>query len=299
MIRLRTVKLVIFGEIPAAAERFKIFFLTLFVFRTKKGKTEYFANILNTLKAMKLLEGKVAVVTGAARGIGKAIALEFAKEGADVAFTDLVIDDNGKATEAEIAALGVKAKGYASNAANFEETHKVIEEIVKDFGRIDILVNNAGITKDGLMMRMSEAQWDAVLTVNLKSAFNFIHAVVPVMARQKGGSIINMSSVVGVSGNAGQCNYSASKAGMIGLAKSIAKEMGPRGIRANAIAPGFIMPEMTDKLPDEVKEGWYKQIPLRRGGTPEDVAKVALFLASDLSSYVSGQVIHCCGAMNC
>ena len=186
---------------------------------------------------MKLLEGKVAVVTGAARGIGKAIALEFAKEGADVAFTDLVIDDNGKATEAEIAALGVKAKGYASNAANFEETHKVIEEIVKDFGRIDILVNNAGITKDGLMMRMSEAQWDAVLTVNLKSAFNFIHAVTPVMARQKGGSIINMSSVVGVSGNAGQCNYSASKAGMIGLAKSIAKEMGPRGIRANAIAP--------------------------------------------------------------
>ena len=299
MIRLRTVKLVIFGEIPAAAERFKIFFLTLFVFRTKKGKTEYFANILNTLKAMKLLEGKVAVVTGAARGIGKAIALEFAKEGADVAFTDLVIDDNGKATEAEIAALGVKARGYASNAANFEETHKVIEEIVKDFGRIDILVNNAGITKDGLMMRMSEAQWDAVLTVNLKSAFNSIHAVTPIMARQKGGSIINMSSVVGVSGNAGQCNYSASKAGMIGLAKSIAKEMGPRGIRANAIAPGFIMTEMTDKLPDEVKEGWYKQIPLRRGGTPEDVAKVALFLASDLSSYVSGQVIHCCGAMNC
>ena len=248
---------------------------------------------------MKLLEGKVAVVTGAARGIGKAIALEFAKEGANVAFTDLVIDENGKATEAEIAALGVKAKGYASNAANFEETHTVIDQIVKDFGRIDILVNNAGITKDGLMMRMSEAQWDAVLTVHLKSAFNFIHAVTPVMAKQKSGSIINMSSVVGVSGNAGQCNYSASKAGMIGLAKSIAKEMGPRGIRANAIAPGFIMTEMTDKLPDEVKEGWYKQIPLRRGGTPEDVAKVALFLASDLSSYVSGQVIHCCGAMNC
>jgi len=297
--RLRTVKLVIFGENPAAAGRFKIFFLTLFVFWTKKGKTEYFTETLNTLKVMKLLEGKVAVVTGAARGIGKAIALEFAKEGADVAFTDLAIDENGKATEAEIAALGVKAKGYASNAANFEETHEVIDRIVKDFGRIDILVNNAGITKDGLMMRMSEAQWDAVLTVNLKSAFNFIHAVVPVMARQKGGSIINMSSVVGVSGNAGQCNYSASKAGMIGLAKSIAKEMGPRGIRANAIAPGFIMTEMTDKLPDEVKEGWYKQIPLRRGGTPEDVAKVALFLASDLSSYVSGQVIHCCGAMNC
>lgn len=299
MIRLRTVKLVIFGEIPAAAERFKIFFLTLFVFRTKKGKTEYFATILNTLKAMKLLEGKVAVVTGAARGIGKAIALEFAKEGADVAFTDLTIDENGKATEAEIAALGVRAKGYASNAANFEETHKVVEEIVREFGRIDILVNNAGITKDGLMMRMTEAQWDAVLTVNLKSAFNFIHATVPVMARQKSGSIINMSSVVGVSGNAGQCNYSASKAGMIGLAKSIAKEMGPRGIRANCIAPGFIITDMTNQLSDEIKEAWCKQIPLRRGGTPEDVAKVALFLASDLSSYVSGQVIHCCGAMNC
>lgn len=253
----------------------------------------------NRFRIMGLLEGKVAVITGAARGIGKAIALQFAKEGADVAFTDLVIDDNGKATEAEIAALGVKARGYASNAADFEETHKVIDEIMKDFGHIDVLVNNAGITKDGLMMRMSEAQWDAVLTVNLKSAFNFIHAVTPVMARQRGGSIINMSSVVGVSGNAGQCNYSASKAGLIGLAKSIAKEMGPRGIRANCIAPGFIITDMTAQLPDSVKEEWNKQIPLRRGGTPEDVAKVALFLASDLSSYVSGQVIHCCGAMNC
>lgn len=248
---------------------------------------------------MKLLEGKVAIVTGAARGIGKAIALEFAKAGADVAFTDLTIDDNAKATEAEIAAFGVKCKGYASNAANFEDTHNVVAEIHKDFGHIDVLVNNAGITRDGLMMRMSEQQWDMVLNVNLKSAFNFIHAVTPIMARQKGGSIINMSSVVGVSGNAGQCNYSASKAGMIGLAKSIAKEMGPRGIRANAIAPGFIITEMTNALPDEIKEGWYKQIPLRRGGTPEDVAKVALFLASDMSSYVSGQVIHCCGAMNC
>ena len=248
---------------------------------------------------MKLLEGKVALITGAARGIGKAIALKMASEGADIAFTDLAIDENAQRTEQEIAALGVKAKGYASNAANFEETHKVVEEIVKEFGRIDILVNNAGITKDGLMMRMSEAQWDAVLTVNLKSAFNFIHAVVPVMARQKSGSIINMSSVVGVSGNAGQCNYSASKAGMIGLAKSIAKEMGPRGIRANCIAPGFIITDMTNQLSDEVREAWCKQIPLRRGGTPEDVAHVALFLASDLSSYVSGQVIHCCGAMNC
>lgn len=248
---------------------------------------------------MKLLEGKVAVITGAARGIGKAIALKFASEGCNIAFTDLTIDENGKATEAEIAAMGVKCKGYASNAADFEQTHQVISEIHKDFGQIDILVNNAGITKDGLMMRMSEAQWDAVLTVNLKSAFNFIHAVTPIMARQKAGSIINMSSVVGVSGNAGQCNYSASKAGMIGLAKSIAKEMGSRGIRANCIAPGFIMTDMTAQLPEEVKESWYKMIPLRRGGTPEEVAKVALFLASDLSSYVSGQVIHCCGAMNC
>lgn len=248
---------------------------------------------------MKLLEGKVAVVTGAARGIGKAIALKFASEGASVAFTDLNIDDNAKATEQEIAAFGVKAKGYASNAANFEDTAKVVAEIVKDFGRIDILVNNAGITRDGLMLRMSEQQWDMVINVNLKSAFNFIHAVAPVMVKQRGGSIINMSSVVGVSGNAGQCNYSASKAGMIGLAKSIAKELGPRGIRANAIAPGFIITEMTNALPDEVKEGWYKQIPLRRGGTPEDVAGVATFLASDLSAYVSGQVIHCCGAMNC
>ncbi len=248
---------------------------------------------------MKLLEGRVALITGAARGIGKAIALRYAAEGADLAFTDLNIDDAGRATEAEIAACGVRAKGYASNAADFEATHAVVAEAVKDFGRIDILVNNAGITKDTLMMRMTEQQWDAVLTVNLKSAFNFIHAVTPVMARQRGGSIINMSSVVGVSGNAGQCNYSASKAGMIGLAKSIAKEMGPRGIRANCIAPGFIITDMTAALPEEIREAWTKQIPLRRGGTPEDVANVALFLASDLSSYVSGQVIHCCGGMNC
>lgn len=247
---------------------------------------------------MKLLEGKVAVVTGAARGIGKAIALKFANEGANIAFTDLAIDDNAKATEEEIAALGVKVKGYASNAANFEDTHNVVADIVKDFGRIDVLVNNAGITRDGLMMRMSEQQWDMVINVNLKSAFNFVHAVTPVMMKQKGGSIINMTSVVGVSGNAGQCNYSASKAGMIGLAKSIAKELGSRGVRANAIAPGFIITDMTAALSDEVREQWAKQIPLRRGGTPEDVANVATFLASDLSSYVSGQVIHCCGGMN-
>ena len=248
---------------------------------------------------MKLLEGKTALITGAARGIGKAIAVEYAKHGANIAFTDLVIDEVGQATEQELASYGVKVKGYASNAADFEAAHAVVKQIHEEFGSIDVLVNNAGITKDTLMMRMSEAQWDAVLTVNLKSAFNFIHAVTPIMARQRGGSIINMSSVVGVSGNAGQCNYSASKAGLIGLAKSIAKEMGPRGIRANCIAPGFIITEMTTALPEEVREQWAKTIPLRRGGTPEDVAKVALFLASDLSGYVTGQTIHCCGGMNC
>ena len=248
---------------------------------------------------MGLLDGKVALITGAARGIGKAIAMKFASEGADVAFTDLVINEAGEQTVKDIEAFGHKVKAYASNAANFEETHTVVNQILADFGRIDILVNNAGITKDGLMLRMSEAQWDAVINVNLKSAFNFIHAITPIMARQRGGSIINMSSVVGVSGNAGQCNYSASKAGLIGLAKSIAKEMGPRGIRANCIAPGFIISDMTNALSEEVRDAWVKQIPLRRGGTPEDVANVALFLASDLSGYVSGQVIHCCGAMNC
>lgn len=247
---------------------------------------------------MKLLEGKTAIVTGAARGIGKAIALKLAQEGANIAFTDLNIDENAQATEKEIATLGVKVKGYASNAADFEDTHRVVEEIAKDFGRIDILVNNAGITRDGLMMRMNEQQWDMVINVNLKSAFNFIHAVTPIMMRQKSGSIINMSSVVGVSGNAGQANYSASKAGMIGLAKSMAKELGSRGIRVNAIAPGFIITEMTGQLSEEVRNEWAKQIPLRRGGTPEDVANTAIFLASDLSSYISGQVIRVCGGMN-
>ena len=246
---------------------------------------------------MKLLEGKVALVTGAARGIGKAVALKFAAEGADIAFTDLVIDENGQKTKSEIEAFGVRVLAIASNAANFEECHNVVDTIVKEFGRLDILVNNAGITKDGLMLRMSEAQWDAVINVNLKSAFNFIHAVSPVMVRQKSGSIINMSSVVGVHGNAGQCNYSASKAGMIGLAKSIGQELGPRGIRANAVAPGFIITDMTAKLPDEIKADWMKKIPLRRGGTPEDIANVCTFLASDMSSYVNGQVISICGGM--
>lgn len=247
---------------------------------------------------MKLLEGKVAVVTGAARGIGRAVALCFAENGADVAFTDLAIDDNAKKTEGDLLAFGVRAKGYASNAADFAQTHEVVDEIIRDFGRIDILVNNAGITRDGLMLKMDEKQWDMVININLKSAFNFIHAVTPVMMRQRGGSIINMASVVGVHGNAAQANYSASKAGMIGLAKSIALELGSRGVRANAIAPGFILTDMTAQLPEAVKEDWNKKIPMRRGGTPEEVAKVALFLASDLSSYVSGQVIEVNGAMN-
>lgn len=247
---------------------------------------------------MGLLTGKTALVTGAARGIGKAIALKFAAEGANIAFTDLVIDDNGKATEAEITALGVKCKGYASNAANFEETATLVAAVKEEFGSIDILVNNAGITKDGLMMRMTEAQWDAVIAVNLKSAFNFIHACTPIMMRQKSGSIINMASVVGVHGNAGQSNYAASKAGMIALAKSVAQELGSRGIRANAIAPGFIETAMTEALPADVRAEWMKNIPLRRGGQPEDVANTALYLASDLSSYVSGQVIQVDGGMN-
>lgn len=247
---------------------------------------------------MKLLEGKVALITGAARGIGKEIALKFASEGADIAFTDLVIDENGKKTEEEIAAFGVKVKGYASNAADFSATEEVVKQIKEDFGNIDILVNNAGITKDGLMLRMTEQQWDAVIAVNLKSAFNYIHAVLPIMIRQKGGSIINMASVVGVHGNAGQSNYAASKAGLIALAKSIAQEVGSRGIRANAIAPGFIETAMTAALPDEVRAEWCQKIPLRRGGKVEDIANVATFLASDLAGYVTGQVIQVDGGMN-
>ena len=247
---------------------------------------------------MKLLEGKTALITGAARGIGKAIALKFAQEGANIAFTDLVIDENGKQTEEEIKAFGVKAKGYASNAADFAQTEEVANQIKEEFGSIDILVNNAGITKDGLMLRMTEQQWDAVIAVNLKSAFNFIHACSPIMMRQRSGSIINMASVVGVHGNAGQCNYAASKAGLIALAKSIAQELGSRGIRANAIAPGFIETAMTAALPQEVRDEWVKKIPLRRGGKVEDIANVATFLASDMSSYVTGQVIQIDGGMN-
>ena len=247
---------------------------------------------------MKLLEGKTALITGASRGIGKAVALAFAKEGANIAFTDLRYDENAQATEKELAEFGVKAKMYASNAADFGQTATTVEEIVKDFGRIDVLVNNAGITKDTLLMRMSEEQWDAVINVNLKSVFNFTKMASAIMLKQKSGSIINMSSVVGVSGNAGQSNYSASKAGIIGFTKSIAKELGSRNIRSNAIAPGFIITEMTGQLPEDVRKEWAAKIPLKRGGETEDIANVCLFLASDMSAYVTGQVINVCGGMN-
>jgi 3-oxoacyl-[acyl-carrier protein] reductase len=247
---------------------------------------------------MKLLEGKVALITGASRGIGKAIAVKFAGEGAQIAFSDLNRDENMIATEKELLDIGVKAKGYASNAASFADSEKLIADVVNDFGKIDILVNNAGITRDNLLLRMTEQDWDAVIAVNLKSVFNLVKSVQRTMIKQRGGSIINMSSVVGVNGNAGQSNYSASKAGMIGFTKSIAQELGSRNIRCNAIAPGFIETEMTHKLPEDVRKEWIKTIPLRRAGKPEDVANVAVFLASELSSYVSGQVINVCGGMS-
>lgn len=246
---------------------------------------------------MDLLKGKVALITGAARGIGKAVAAKFASEGADIAFTDLTIDAAAEQTVRELESYCVKVRAYASNAADWQQSHDTVAEVQRDFGRIDILVNNAGITRDGLLLRMDEKQWDSVLTVNLKSAFNFTHAIAPVMMRQRAGSIINMASVVGIAGNAGQANYASSKAGMIGLAKSVAKELGPKGVRANCIAPGFILTEMTLQLPDEIRAKFIEEISLRRGGTPEDVANVALFLASDMSSYVSGQVIQVCGGM--
>ncbi len=246
---------------------------------------------------MKLLEGKTALITGASRGIGKAIARRFALEGCDIAITNIADDEEFKTTISEIEAMGVKAKGYVSNAANFTDSQRVANEVVKDFTRIDILINNAGITRDTLLMRMTEDQWDSVIAVNLKSVFNLTKAVLMTMVKQKSGSIINMSSVVGVSGNAGQSNYSASKAGIIGFTKSIAKEVGSRNIRCNSIAPGFILTEMTEKLPEDVKNEWANKIPLKRGGTPEDVANTALYLASDLSSYVTGQTIHVCGGM--
>lgn len=247
---------------------------------------------------MKLLEGKTALITGAARGIGKAIALKFADHGANIVFTDLEYNDACRQLEKELAGKGVKAKGFASDASSTEETDRVVKDILKEFDKVDILVNNAGITKDNLLMRMSEGDWDAVLTVNLKSVFNLTKAIQRHMLKNKQGSIINMSSVVGVNGNAGQSNYSASKAGIIGFTKSIAQELGSRNIRCNAIAPGFIETEMTGKLSDEVKEEWAKQIPLRRAGNSDDVANTAVFIASDLSGYITGQVISVCGGMS-
>ncbi len=246
---------------------------------------------------MKLLENKKALITGAARGIGRAIALAYAAEGADVAFTDIRLDDDTESLVKEIEALGVRGKAYASDASNFEQSDTLIDEVVKDFGTIDILVNNAGITRDNLLMRMAETDWDLVIKVNLKSVFNMTKAVQRVMLKQRSGAIINMSSVVGIAGNAGQSNYSASKAGLIGFTKSIAQELGSRNVRCNAIAPGFIETAMTEKLTAEVRESWIKNIPLRRSGKPTDVANIAIFLASDLSSYVTGQVINVCGGM--
>ena len=247
---------------------------------------------------MNLLKDKVAIITGASRGIGKAIALKFAENGADVAFTDIRRDENMEATEKELLAYGVKAKGYASDASSFESSAETVAEILKEFGKVDILVNNAGITRDNLLLRMTEQDWDLVMKVNLKSVFNLTKQVLRPMMKQRSGSIINISSVVGVFGNAGQANYSASKAGIIGFTKSVAKELGSRNIRSNAIAPGFIETEMTKTLPEEVRKGFLDAIPLKRMGTGEDVANAALYLASDLSTYISGQVLSVCGALN-
>jgi 3-oxoacyl-[acyl-carrier protein] reductase len=248
--------------------------------------------------SLKLLENKTALITGAARGIGKSIALCFASHGANIAFSDLAYDDQSKKLEEQLVSMGVKAKAYASDAGDYEASERLVDQVYEDFGSIDVLVNNAGIIRDKILMRMTEQDWDLVMKVNLKSVFNLTKAIQKVMLKQRYGSIINMSSVVGVSGNAGQSNYSASKAGIIGFTKSIAQELGGRNIRCNALAPGFIETEMTHQLPEEVKANWIKEIPLKRGGLPEDVANAALFLASDLSSYISGQVLNVCGGMN-
>jgi len=247
---------------------------------------------------MKLLDGKVALITGANRGIGKRIALVFAENGADVAFSDLTYNDDSKSLEKEIEILGVKGKGYASDASSFDSSQNLVNDVIRDFGRVDILVNNAGITRDNLLLRMTEQDWDMVININLKSMFNLTKAVMKDMIKQRFGVIINMSSVVGIEGNGGQSNYASSKAGIIGFTKSVAQELGSRNIRCNAIAPGFIDTEMTAKLPDEVRKNWINDIPLKRPGTPEDVAHVAVFLASELSSYVNGQVISVCGGMH-
>jgi 3-oxoacyl-[acyl-carrier protein] reductase len=247
---------------------------------------------------MKLLEGKVAIITGASRGIGKGIAELFAEHGATIAFTYASSDEKARAFEAELAAKGAKAKGYKSDAADFNAAQTLVDEVVAEFGTVDILVNNAGITRDTLLMRMSEEQWDEVLRVNLKSVFNLTKAVIKPMLKARSGSIINMTSIVGVTGNAGQANYAASKAGMIGFTKSVAQELGSRNIRCNSIAPGFIETEMTEKLDQKVVEEWRNTIPLKRGGTPLDIANTTLYLASDLSSYVTGQTLHVCGGMH-
>lgn len=246
---------------------------------------------------MKLLEGKVAIVTGASRGIGKGIAQVFAQHGADVAFTYSSSEGPALELENELKGLGVKAKAYKSNAASFQEAEDLVNRVLEDFGKIDVLVNNAGITKDNLLMRMSEADFDQVIETNLKSVFNMTKAVQRTLLKQRSGSIINMSSVVGVKGNAGQANYAASKAGMIGFTKSMALELGSRNIRCNAVAPGFIETEMTAKLDEKTVQSWRDAIPLKRGGTPEDVANACLFLASDLSAYTTGQVLNVDGGM--
>lgn len=247
---------------------------------------------------MDLLKGKVALITGAARGIGRKIAEVYASEGAEIAFTDLAKDENMDSLEKELNAAGTKCKGFVSDASDFNAAQETVEAVIAEFGKIDILVNNAGITRDTLLMRMEEEMWDLVIKVNLKSVFNFTKAAQKYMLKARAGSIINMSSVVGVNGNAGQSNYSASKAGILGFTMSVAKELGSRNVRCNAIAPGFIITDMTDKLSDDVKEQWVKTIPLRRGGVPEDVANVCVFLGSDLSSYVTGQTISVCGGMS-
>lgn len=246
---------------------------------------------------MQLLQNKVALITGATRGIGRGIALNFAKNGANIAFTYVSSEEKAKAFEAELQALGIKAKGYKSDAGDFKAADDLVNNVVAEFGTIDVLVNNAGITRDTLLMRMSEQQWDEVINANLKSVFNLTKAVQRPMLKAKKGSIINMSSVVGVKGNAGQSNYAASKAGIIGFTKSVALELGSRNIRSNAIAPGFIETEMTAALDEKIVQQWRDGIPLKRGGTTEDVANVTLFLASDMSAYVTGQCINVCGGM--
>jgi 3-oxoacyl-[acyl-carrier protein] reductase len=252
---------------------------------------------INTIIDMKLLEGKVAIITGASRGIGSGIARVFAQHGANVAFTYSASAESALVLENELNALGIKAKGYKSNAADFNEAQKLVDDVLAEFGTVDVLINNAGVTKDNLLMRMSEEDFDKVIEINLKSVFNMTKAVQKIMLKNRKGSIVNMSSVVGVKGNAGQSNYAASKAGMIGFTKSIALELGSRNIRCNAIAPGFIETEMTAKLNEDVVQGWRDSIPLKRGGTPEDVANACLFFASDMSAYVSGQVMNVCGGM--